>query len=267
MKKYLFLYVFLFACLAEKSIAQLQIIKPPAKKQPLLQIPMVHITTVESRFVPVHIDTVKSFSVSLTPIVFGKHDNAACEHFKSFKASLVLNAERANDETANLQWQTKYAFYATSFGIERSLGDSLHFTTINSAEVSKATNFKINYHLPDNNNYSGLSFYRIKQQNGDTGFVYSNIVSVNGFNVTPFKIYPVPASDKVWVDVSPKQSGKLIMMVYDAEGKVVKQQSIYCTENMLNTQSIDISKFSAGVYQLKIFMPDKSFLNGKFIKR
>lgn len=266
MKIYLFLCVLLFACFAENSFAQLQITKPPAKKEPLLKIPMVNIPTVKSMFVPVHIDTIKPFSVSLKPIVFYKHENAACEHFKSLKATLVLNAERANNAMANLQWQTKYAFYATGFTIESSLGDSLHFVPVNSAAVSNATSFKVNYHLPDHNNFSGLSYYRIKQHNGDTGFVYSNIVAVKGFDITPFKIYPIPASDKVWVDVLPKQSGNLTIMIYDAPGKIAQRQSVSCTANLHVTPVINISKLAAGIYQLKIFMPDKSFLTGKFIK-
>jgi hypothetical protein len=266
MKKYLFLYGLLFACFAETSFAQLQISKPPAKKEPLLKIPMVHITPVESLFVPVHIDTIKPFSVSLKPIIFGKHENAACERFKNLKATLVLSADRASNVMANLQWQTKYAFYATGFTIESSLGDSLHFVPVNSAPVSQATSFKVNYHLSEHNDYSGISFYRIKQHNGDTGFVYSNIVAVNGYDVTPFKIYPVPATDKVWIDVLPGQSGNLTIMVYDPAGKLTKQQSVSCTKKMRITQSIDVSKLAAGVYQLKIFMPDKSFLTGKFIK-
>jgi type IX secretion system substrate protein len=266
MKKYLFLCVLLLACFAETSFAQLQVSNPLAKKEPLLKIPMVHITPVESLFVPVHIDTIKPFFVSLKPIVFGNHENAACEHFKKLKATLVLKGERANNVIANLQWETKYAFYATGFTIEKSLDDSLHFVAVNSAQVSKATNFKIEYHLPDGNDYSGVSFYRIKQHNGDTGFVYSNIVSIKGYDITPFKIYPIPASDKVWVNVLPKQSGNLTILVYDPTGKIAQQQAFSCTKNMHVAQSINISKLAAGVYQLKIFMPDKSFLTGKFIK-
>jgi hypothetical protein len=266
MKTYLFLHVLLFACFAETSFAQLQITKPPAKKEPLLKIPMVHITPVESLFVPVHIDTIKPFSVSLRPIVFGKHENAACEHFKNLKATLVLNAERTNNVMANLQWQTKYAFYATGFTIESSLGDSLHFVPVNSAPVSNTTSFKVNYHLPDHNDYSGLSYYRIKQHNGDSGFAYSNIVAVKGYDVIPFKIYPIPASDKVWVDILPRQSGNLTIIIYDPAGKIAQRQPVSCTANMHITPGINISKLAAGVYQLKIFMPDKTFLSGKFIK-
>lgn len=266
MKKYSFLYILLFACYAKTSFAQLQLNKQLTKKEPSLQIPMVHITPVENLFIPVHINTIKPFAVSLKPIVFEKHEDAACAHFKTLKETLVLSAERANNVMANLQWETKYAFYATGFTIESSFEDSLHFVTVNSAPVSKATSFKVNYRLPDHNDYSGLSFYRIKQHNSDTSFIYSNIVSIKGYDVTPFKIYPIPASNKVWIDVVPKQSGNLTIMVYDPTGKIAEQQSFSCTANTHIAPAIDISKLAAGVYQLKVFMPDKSFLTGKFIK-
>ena len=142
MKKYFVLYVVVFGCCAETSYAQLKINNPPAQKKPLLQIPVVHITPVSSRFVPVHIDTIEPFVVSLNPIVFGNHESATCDYFKHLKPALVLNAERANDVMANLQWQTKYAFFATGFNIERSLGDSLHFSAISFAPVSEGTSSK-----------------------------------------------------------------------------------------------------------------------------
>jgi hypothetical protein len=267
MKKYFVLYIVVCACFVKTSVAQIKINEPLVQKSPLLQIPMVHITPVSSRFVPVHIDSVKPFVVSLNPIVFGDHENAACAHFKNFKATLELNADRANDVTANLQWHTKYAFYATGFNIERSLGDSLHFSTINFAAASEGGSFKKNYHLPDHNNYNGVSYYRIKQLNRDSEFAYSNVVAIKGHDAILLSLYPVPASDRIWIDVAPKQSGNLSVIVYDPAGRMVQQQSVSCTENRHAIQSLDISKLAAGVYQLKILMPDKSFLNGKFIKQ
>ncbi len=266
MKKYFVLYVVVFACFAETSFAQMKMNNPLAQKKPLLQIPMVHITPVSSLFIPLHIDTVKPFVVSLNPIVFGNHENAACDYFKHLKPTLVLKAELANNVTANMQWQTKYAFYATGFNIERSLGDSLHFSTINFAAASQGGSFKKNYHLPDYNDYSGLTFYRIKQRNGDTGFIYSNIVAIKGYEAVPFKIYPVPASNRVWINITPKQSGNLAITVYDLNGKIIQEQSTSCTKNSSTEKSIDISKLAAGLYQVRILMPDKTFLTGKFIK-
>ena len=83
MKKYFVLCVVVFACFAETSFAQMKMNNPTVQKKPLLQIPMVHITPVSSLFVPVHIDTVKPFVVSLNPIVFGEHESAVCAYFRS----------------------------------------------------------------------------------------------------------------------------------------------------------------------------------------
>lgn len=271
MKKYFLLYVVAFACFGGTSVAQMKLNNPLAQTRPLpqkslLQIPMVHITPVTSLFVPVHIDTVKPFVVSLHPIVFGEHESATCEQLKKLKATLVLHAERANYITANLQWQTKYAFYAAGFHIERSLGDSLHFSTVNFATPSKGSSFKKSYHLPDYNDYSGPSFYRIKQRNGDTGFAYSNIVAINGVEAVPFKIYPVPASKNVWINITPKQSGELAIMVYDVAGKLIQQQFASCTGKRPTESNIDVSKLAPGLYLVRIVMPDKTFLTGRFIK-
>jgi hypothetical protein len=267
MKKYFLLHLLAFVCLAGPSFSQLKISNPVAQKTPLLQIPVVHITTVESLFVPVHIDMVKPVVVYLDRVVLEKQKQVACDHFKKLKATLVLNGERANDITANLHWETKYAFYAMGFDIERSLGDTLHFLTTDFAAVSNTTNFKIEYHLPDHNDYSDVSYYRIKQHNRDTSFSYSNIVSVKGYEARHLKIYPVPASDNVWIDVSASQTGNITVMVFDLAGKLIRQQSGSCIKNELIVRHIDLTNLAAGLYQVKVMLPDKTFLTGQFIRQ
>lgn len=268
MKRYFILCFVLLACFASTSLAQIKLNNPLAHKEPVLQIPMVHITPVSSLFVPVHINTIKPFVVSLNPIVFGKREeSAACLRFKGLKSTLVLNAERENDVTANLSWQTKYAFYATGFIVERSFGDSLHFSTVKFSRASTGTSFKKNYHLPDYNDYGGLTFYRIRQRNGDTGFIYSNIVSIKGLEAVPFKIYPVPATNTVTIKITPKQSGSLAITVYDLDGKIIHQQYTTCTQNSTAEKRIDVSKFAPGLYQVRVLMPGNTLLSGKFIKQ
>ncbi|WP_018614734.1 T9SS type A sorting domain-containing protein [Segetibacter koreensis] len=270
MRKCLLLYVLLIASFAKTSFAQLL----GVQKNRLLQIPTVHITRVSTIFVPVHIDLLKPIVVSLDHKVPANLQQVACDHLKKFEATLILKAERTDQLTASLQWETKYAFYTTGFDIERSLGDSLHFVPVNFAAASKAASFKINYHLPDINEYRSLSFYRIKQRNSDTSFTYSNIVSIKGYEPVPIKvypipikIYPIPATQRIRIEVAPKQSGNAVIMVYDVAGKLVLTESTACTERALAVESIDISKFASGLYQLKILLPNKTFLAGKFIKK
>jgi len=96
--------------------------------------------------------------------------------------------------------------------------------------------------------------------------MYSNMVAINGVEAAPFKIYPVPATERVWINTTPKQSGKLSIMVCDLAGKIIQQQYTTCTGNRPTKSSIDISKLAAGLYQVCILMPDKTLLTAKFIK-
>ena len=189
MKKYIFFCIPAFVILSQNTKAQLQVPELPAQKKTEMLFVFPAIKSAESVIQPaekkikfVHIDLLEPSILTIKTAEFINKAKANCSALKELKPTLTLKAERANNLTANLQWETKYAFYATGFDIEKSLGDSLHFSTINFAAVSKGSSFKKNYHLPDHNDYSGLSFYRIKQRNGDTGFVYSNIVSLKGYD-------------------------------------------------------------------------------------
>ena len=56
-------------------------------------------------------------------------------------------------------------------------------------------------------------------------------------------------------------------MLYDAAGKILLQQSVNCTKNLLLSKSIDVSKLAAGLYQVSVLMPDNTILTGKFIRK
>lgn len=266
MKKYFLLNVFLLAVGSLTSFAQLNVSKTSADEFNG-QVQMVQIKSVSSNFVPVHINLLKPFAVSLDRKILENLQLTACDRFKNITPTLKLQAERVSEANAKLQWQTKYAFYATGFQIERSIGDLLHFATVRFENVTKTTAFKINYQLPDYNEFKERTFYRIKQLNNKGSFVYSNIVCIKGSLPASFKIYPIPASNTIFIEMGNKQNGTAVIVMYDLAGRFILQQSFAVNKSSRNLQSIDISRFSAGSYTVKILMPDKSFLLGKFIKK
>lgn len=272
MKKYLFLYIPVFVCFAQKAFAQLHINKPSVQKEIPMPFPDKLVTAASTKIIPAHIpDIKKPFVVSSDKAVnyvrdFINKAQAQCPALKSPAPTLILNAERTNDFTSNLHWETKYAFKASGFNIERSLEDTLHFKTVNFAWATAGSGSKKNYHLPDHNDYSGVSFYRIKQLDHDTTYRYSNIALVKGYDAVAFRIYPNPATITIWIEIPAKLNGNTTMILYDASGKIMQQQILNCTKGLVTLKNIDVSKFASGIYQLKILMPDKTFLAGKFIK-
>ncbi len=268
MKKYLLLHIPALICFTQTAFAQLQLSKPLVRKEVQMPFPDKLVIPASTKIIPVHINEIKKpFVISVNNFreLINKA-RAQCPSLKSLPPTLILNAERANNLTANLQWETKYAFKASGFNIERSLADTFHFATVNFAWATAGGRLKKNYHLPDYNDYGGVSFYRIKLLNHDTAYLYSNIALVKGYDAAPFSIYPNPASDRIRIVVTPKLNGNAAIMLYDASGKIMQQQALNCTKDVLIPKSIDVSKLAAGVYQVKILMPDKTFLAGKFIK-
>lgn len=268
MKKYLPLYIAMLICICETTFAQLKINNASAQKVQLA-LPVVHITPVSTMIKQVQVPGIKKpFIVSVNNVQeWTEKIRAQCPLFKSPVASLTLKAERTNNFNANLKWETKYAFKAKGFNIERSLGDSLHFSAVNFALANTGGATKKNYQLNDNNNYDAVSFYRIKELNSDTGYLYSNIVLVNGYDLQAFIIYPNPVSSgKVFIEAIAKLNGNATIILYDASGKIIDQQSVNCIKSATIQKSFNADQLVSGIYQVKIVMPDKTFIAGKFIK-
>ncbi|MEO8712089.1 MAG: T9SS type A sorting domain-containing protein [Parafilimonas sp.] len=271
MKKYILVCISAFVCFAHTALAQMQISRSAERQQLKMPFPDKLVKPSSAFIMPAHINAIKKpFVVSSDSAVkkvqeFVNKVQAQCPS-KKFISTLVLNAKRANNLTADLQWETKNALKASGFNIERSLADSLHFATVNFAWAVQGSGLKKNYHLPDNNDYKGISFYRVKLLSIDTTSLYSNIVAVKGYDL-PLKIYPSPATDRIWIQLTAKLNGNAAIMLYDASGKIVQQQVLNCTKDELAAKTIIVSNLASGAYQVKIIMPDKTFLTGKFIKQ
>ncbi|CAN5480710.1 hypothetical protein BH10BAC2_BH10BAC2_23050 [soil metagenome] len=267
MKKYLLLYIIAIVCFTQAAFAQLQLNSPIQKKEVSMPFPLKTVIPASSKIVPVHIMEIKKpFVVAINPPELMAKARAKCTALKSLEPILTLKAERTNNLTASLQWETKYALKASGFNIERSLQDTFHFTTVDFAKVAAGSGIKKNYRLPSYNSYDDISFYRIKMFNYDTGYLYSNIASIKGYDARAFSIYPNPASDKVLVEITAKLNGNATIMLYDAAGKIVHQQLLNCIKGVRTQRSININTFAAGIYQVKILMPDKTWLAGTFVK-
>lgn len=268
MKKYLFLHIIAIVCFTHTAFTQLSFNNNAVKKEVPMPFPLKTVIPASTKIVPVHIMEIKKpFIVAINLPEMMNKARAKCDALKIQNAILTLKAERANDLTANLEWETKYAFKATGFNIERSLSDTFHFTTVHFTRANAEGGIKKSYHLPDYNNYDAVSFYRVKLLYNDTAYLYSNIASVKGYDAVAFSIYPNPASEKILIEITAKLNGNASIMLYDAAGKIMEQQSLNCIKGIRTQKSIDVNKFAAGVYQVKILMADKTFLAGKFIKQ
>ena len=79
------------------------------------------------------------------------------------------------------------------------------------------------------------------------------------------KVYPVPAGDFINIEITPVDTGRLILELYNNSGvKILNKVAVYQPVLQVN-----ISDIPSGVYLLKIFMLSKKQLFGvqKIIKK
>ena len=179
---------------------------------------------------------------------------------------LSFNATRINNNKVLLNWKTTNELQNKGFEVERSLGNTNLFEYINFVPALLNNSTEKKYTLSDNNNFDGLSYYRLKQIDLDDKFVYSKIEVVKGYTNTPtIKIYPNPVKAKLTATVNfiKKDLGKLLL--FDATQKLLVTQNITINKGF-NLYNIPVSFLTPCIYHIKIIGNEGETLMSSFIK-
>lgn len=163
---------------------------------------------------------------------------------------LELYAKRINPTTVELNWKTQTEINNKGFFIERKKDNENSFTGIHftaTAALGGNSSFPLQYTYNDNNNYTGKTWYRIKQDDNDGRSTYSAIRIVDGSNGKQalLQVWPVPSSGPVNVLVS-GIAGADKLFVVDAGGRVVQQLTVQ------NNSSIQLNKLLPGTYIIRL---------------
>ncbi len=147
-----------------------------------------------------------------------------------------------------LNWSTEMEDNCKGYAIERA-DNTLRFKEVGFVSTMAAGgNYAgtLLYNFTDANVPAGMYYYRIKQQDWDGTYQYSEIRAITMGMATPsIKVFPNPCSDHATV-VIPEGIGNWQMVLTDITGRILRQWS------GSQTQNIRISEMSAGVYLLKL---------------
>lgn len=153
-----------------------------------------------------------------------------------------FSATRLSHEIVSLKWQSSDDQQVRSYTINRKNGVGSWETVATISSSRSANGFSYSY--PDNNNFEGLSEYKIGivSISGDTK--YSEIKVVDNSSTGNIRIYPNPADGgKFFIDFTdqaPKQ-----INVYDFLGRKIKS-----TET--SSSHFAISNLTSGLYTVEI---------------
>ncbi len=162
---------------------------------------------------------------------------------------LEFNAKRINSNQVELTWKTKQEFNNKGFGIERKKENENGFTTtgfVNSLAPGGNSNVTLSYSKIDENNFSGITYYYLRQEDINGRFTYSVIRFVTGSieKSMSLKIWPIPSQGDI--NVLLQGIEKDMLQVFDMNGRLVQQLPV------LNNIQQKISGLTSGSYIIRL---------------
>jgi len=159
-------------------------------------------------------------------------------------------------------WKTASETNNDYFTIEKSM-DAINFEMVSTTGGAGNSNILLNYSAKDNEPFSGVSYYRLKQTDFDGKFTYSNLVKVDFENTQGVTIYPNPFSTNATIMIKDaSQMNNYELKIYNVLGTEV-------TNTLITNQSTMLvnSNLPAGIYSYSVFKKDEIIQSGKLISQ
>lgn len=164
--------------------------------------------------------------------------------FKDFEAELL------NDKT-ELHWSTASERNNSFFTIERS-ANGIDFTELKKVNTVGNSNGMTDYHETDENPLTGISYYRIRQTDGDGRSTFTNIVAVSKeIELLEMTASPVPATDYLKIAYNSSNENTFRLNVYNLSGQLIHDEVIESKKGY-NQTFIDVAQYEKGIYYLNI---------------
>ena len=202
---------------------------------------------------------------------------------------VTFTAQRKDDQSVALAFETTNEYTSNSFLVERVLAKGTeHKELMQPADTSfmllyktgVVTDFgefnkkyarnlgpkKAKYELTDDNNYTGISFYRITQVDNDRNMVSTNIIAVMGKPLQEtLHLFPNPAASQTSITLFSKTADDGMWQLLSAQGALLKQSPMPVGAGA-NALTIPVSNLSAGTYYIRIVRKHSPAMQTAFIK-
>jgi hypothetical protein len=147
----------------------------------------------------------------------------------SLRVSLVnFQAKRKDAANVSLSWETAEEANNDHFEIQRTCSPGNPFTTI--ANVATKANkgnssLQLKYDANDENDYNGVSYYRLVQKDIDGKSTFSEIRTVTGSDAfSQVKLWPVPSKGKFSLLFTNAKHATSVR-IYNIDGKMIGKET------------------------------------------
>jgi hypothetical protein len=182
-----------------------------------------------------------------------------------------FDAERKDDNNVQVSWSTSIEKNSKGFHVEVMYDGSQEFKSISYTDAKGNANNGATYDINHFNNYSGVSYYRLRIMNIDGTLSFSEVKAVAGKSQTTTIIdmtfYPNPVQEilKVRFDQLPEDINSSVVQIINVNGKVLREY----TRNLTSYQVMEIDgiqDLSPSIYLISLKLDNGQNIVKKFIK-
>jgi hypothetical protein len=160
-----------------------------------------------------------------------------------------FEAQRVSSALVGLEWETTMEENSKGFSVERELDSSAGFRAVGfvaSLAPGGNSSVELAYSFTDTNRYTGVSYYRLRQEDLSGRWVYSGVKAVagSGGGVT-VSLFPNPGHGQFTLRVQ-GTSEPFIVLVTDASGHLVRRMEAG------GSTDVSVLGLSQGVYVVQI---------------
>jgi hypothetical protein len=174
----------------------------------------------------------------------------------SATAALLRGSYMETNQLVELSWTDINAKATDKYEIQRSTDGKEYQTIALFFPNHQAANTVFSY--KDKFTLHGTVFYRLKINTTKT-VTYSNVIKVRSNAAEPqITLLTNPAKENIVFEYESPVSGNTRAMLYDMNGKVVKQQNVYLQKGVNRVQMLCDNVRSSGIYLLHVVAAGKS---------
>lgn len=149
-------------------------------------------------------------------------------------------------EGNRLEWSTASEQNTHEFSVERS-ADGTHFIPVGFVPAAGYSHTPRNYEFFDASPPWGVNYYRLRTIDRDGSYSLSETIPLVTLSTRRPRVYPVPATDLVTVDLPEGMDAPATLQVYDATGRLLRS---YPTSS--STTVLDLGHLARGIFFLGI---------------
>ncbi|MCI4671421.1 MAG: T9SS type A sorting domain-containing protein [Bacteroidia bacterium] len=165
---------------------------------------------------------------------------------------LSFEARQKGPQSVNLKWTTASESNNQGFQIERSIDGRL-FNPIAFVDGIGNSSSSRDYDYLDTEIDGKLYYYRLRQQDRDGRYSYSQTTMVNlDMGLEPkISLYPNPVKDMLNLEFLLSDEVNFYYIVLSADGKLIQEGRI--KEDSDSKMIMDVSNYSSGIYRISLY--------------